>query len=346
MQTIRLPKNTGLIFEALPADRNVRVRVGENGRPVYVWPNRLSLPPKVMKGAAAKAMRFLYPPKEPISFDHVPWIINLCGDADDYAYAMVALAQTFPGTPIFNHPDGILRTRRDRAASLLEGVDGLDVPSCVRLYPKTLSDFEATFHKSALRYPVLVRPERSQTGKDVVKIDSPLQWRELEGMRWSGRAFYMTQFVDFADMNPEGRREYFKLRLLICGDKFFIRQALTSDRWMVHVGTSSRDRSSSDDEWARTQMLCDHPAVHEIARIARDRFSLDVFGIDLGYLPGTDRFVFFEATAAISIYETTKAAYGDLNPALFDYRLQAEQAIGTLLRKPAQWRSQAATAGG
>lgn len=346
MKTVKLPKNTGLIFEALPADRKIRVRVGDKGRPVYVWPNRISLPENVLKGATAKAMRFLYPPKEPISFEHVPWIINLCGDADDYAYAMVALAKTFPDTPIFNHPDGILRTRRDRAADLVRGLEGLDVPHCVRFSPKTLSDFEDTFQGSAFRYPVLVRPERSQTGKDVVKVDSRLGWRELEGMRWSGRFYYMTQFVDFADVNPAGHREYFKLRLLVCGDTFFVRQALTSDRWMVHVATSGRDASSSEGEWARTQMLRDHPRVQDIVAIARDRFALDVFGIDLGYLPSEDRFVFFEATAAISIYETTKALYGHLHPGLFEYRQKGEQAIASLLRKPEQWRSQSAGAAG
>ncbi|MBF9058569.1 hypothetical protein HKCCSP123_05180 [Rhodobacterales bacterium HKCCSP123] len=339
MKTIKLPRNTGLIFEALPADRRVLVRVEDNGRPNYVWPNRLALPPKVLKSATAKAMRFLYPPKEPISFEHVPWMINLCADADDYGYAMAALSKTFTDTPIFNHPDGILRTRRDRAAALLEGIEALEIPTCVRFRPKTLSDFEETFQKNSFTYPVLVRPERSQTGKDLVKINTPIEWRQLEGMRWSDRAFYMTQYVEFSDVTSEGTRAYFKLRILVCGDTFFVRQALMSDKWMVHVSTSSRDRSASEDEWARMQMLRNHPKVEEIARVAREQFSLDVFGIDLGYLPNEDRFVFFEATAAISIYETTKATQGHLYPALFDYRVKGEQEIAKLLRTPEKWRA-------
>ena len=64
--------NIGLIYKSLPADGKVKVRVGKNGKPFYIWPNMFSLPSNVMKAISKNNMHFVYPPYAKTTFSYIP----------------------------------------------------------------------------------------------------------------------------------------------------------------------------------------------------------------------------------------------------------------------------------
>ena len=328
----------GLIFEAIPADGKALITVEDNGQPLIVWPNRLALPPKMKSMIESRALRFVFPPKKPGSISKVAWIINVCADADEYEGALKSLSSFSKGVPVFNHPDGVLRTRRDRMAKGLEGVDGLDVPKCVRFTPQKLSDFKKTFAQEGFEYPVLVRPERSQTGKEVAKIDSVDDWQTFEGTYWKGRSFYMTQFVDFSEPSSSGEPEYFKLRLEVIGDMFTVCHALTSSKWMVHYAAPERT-STPAQEWDHVQKFSENETIKKIVLRTLQYTGLDYIGIDLGYIPSRGTFVFFEATPAMSVLNQPKPQDGKMEPDFVKYRQAAEHVLQNLLLDPNKWRA-------
>ena len=341
-ETPPAPKN-GLIFEAIPADGKAVIKVEDSGKPVIVWPNRLALPPKIKTIIENQALRFVFPPNKPGSLAKIAWIINVCADADEYQVALQSLSSFSKGVPVFNHPDGVLRTRRDLMAKGLEGVEGLEVPNCVRFSPQKLSDFKKTFTQGGFDYPVLVRPERSQTGREVVKVDNVDDWQQFEGAFWKGRSFYMTQFVDFAEPGSSGEPEYFKLRLEVIGNMFTVCHALTSSSWMVHYKSPHRT-STPAQEWDFVQKFSKDETIKKIVHRTLQYTGLDYIGIDLGYIPSRGTFVFFEATPAMSVLNEPKPSDGKMEPEFVKYRQAAENVLLNLLLDRSKWGTERAKA--
>ena len=227
------------------------------------------------------------------------WLVNFCADADEYAKAMEFLRHIakMTGAPVFNHPDGILNSRRDKVSEVLQGVPGLVAPKCIRFSPKLPEDFQQAFDENQMVYPVLVRPTASQSGTHLVKIDGPDDWVKVHTIPWGGATIHMTQFVDFA--NDAG--EYIKLRAVCAGDQVFIRHTLISDDWLVHA--MDRTEAIVDREFEMHQRLRENPVFIKLVKDAKTKIGLDYFGLDLGWR-SDDEFVLFEANAAMSILST------------------------------------------
>jgi len=302
LSVVKIPQNIGLIYKSLPADGKVKVRVGKNGKPFYIWPNMFSLPSNVMKAISKNNMHFVYPPYAKTTFSYIPWIINLCGDPDEYEKAMDALDKSFKDIPIFNHPKGIMRSRRDRSASLLMDIENLNVPKCVRFSPNYLSDFEHNFKKNSFSYPVLVRPVRSQSSIGVIKLEDDTNWKDFDGLPWANNHYYMTQFVDFKTKTKTKDLVYAKGRVMFIGEKVYFRHLFLHDHWQINmrkqIGDSKKQR---DEEYDHISKINKSESFKNIIKEVRERIGLDGFILDFGWDFISQSATFFEVSAAAQL---------------------------------------------
>lgn len=295
---IKVKKGKGILFEAVPDNGQVGMRVGENGRAQYVWPNRIVLPDDILTKLKKDTVPFLYPPPKPIEYQGASWIVNMCADADEYRNALIGLDQAFGNKlPIFNHPRAVAMTRRDLSAKLLEGIPNLIVPKCVRFKADANNSFQKTFEAEGFKYPVLVRPATSQTGRDLVKIDTPFDWTKVYQTHWYGKYHYMTQFVDYSENG-----EFTKIRISVVGRDVALRSYRKSSSWLI------KGMGGSDDEDINL-LLKKHQEFDEwenAIKVANDiasRVDLDFFGMDLGV--SCNNFYMFEVNAAMSMSEAS-----------------------------------------
>ena len=289
---------SGIFFRAVPDSGKANVRVNAKNQITLGFPNCFILTPRLEQLLNQATHSLWFPVKEPekLQMPRNGWIVNFCADPDEYARAMDFLQKLADDNklPVFNHPQGILNSRRDKAAALLEGVDGLTVPQCVRFSPKRPEDFQQVFADNGFTYPVLVRPAASQSGTELLRIEDDSGWDAIHGIPWGGRTMHMTQFVDFA--NADG--EYLKVRAVCVGEQVYIRHILIADDWLVHA--MDRTNAIVDREFDLHRQLTANPTFQAVVKEARKRIGLDFFGIDLGWR-GDDDFVLFEANAAMSI---------------------------------------------
>jgi glutathione synthase/RimK-type ligase-like ATP-grasp enzyme len=243
--------------------------------------------------------RFPVHPKARIDVPTNAWLINFCVDADEYSRAMTFLKEFLTKTcmPAFNHPDGIINSRRDNVSTLLQGIHGLTAPKCVRFHATDPAVFEKVFRANEFTYPVLIRPTASQSGSNLVRVASEDEWDKVHTIPWGGAHLYITQFVDFKNVAGEN----LKLRVVCAGDKIYVRHVLIGQDWLIHA--MDRTDEIVDREFLFRQELLENPLFLAMVKEIKARVGLDFFGIDLGWM-GKDQFVLFEANAAMSILST------------------------------------------
>jgi glutathione synthase/RimK-type ligase-like ATP-grasp enzyme len=217
-------------------------------------------------------------------------------DADEYETALGHLARATRslGLPVLNPAEGILRTRRDRAPELLDGIDGLMIPRCVRFSPTRPAHFREVFEREEFQYPVMIRPERSQTAAGLIRVMDEADWDKIYEMPWIGASIYMTQWVDYRQASGW----YAKARIVVAGERISVRHILRSREWLIHA--MERTEESAAWELPYLEGAGQWEAVQRIGRAVRTRFGLDFFGIDVGMID-ENSFVLFEANAAMSI---------------------------------------------
>jgi len=300
---IKVKKGKGILFEAVPDIGKIGVRVGENGRPLLAWPNRIAVPDDLLTKLRKDTVPFLYPPPKPIEYRGASWILNTCADADEYRNALIGLDQAFgKKLPIFNHPRAVAMTRRDLSAKLLTGISNLIVPKCVRFKADTNNSFQKTFEREDFSYPVLVRPATSQTGQDLVKIDTPFDWVKVYQTHWYGKYHYMTQFID-----TQTESGFLKARVVLFGGSVHFHHVKKSNNWLIHHGG---DEVSPEEFFEEEQYIVDKlKSCNSFAKMMSDiytRSKMDLLGVDISI--GTKNFVLFEANAAMTIFHD-KAYY-------------------------------------
>ena len=296
-----MAKKSGIFFRALPDDGRVDAHVNPSNGINLGFPNCFIPTPRLEKMIAASAETLWFPmhPKTRVQLPRTGWLINFCADADEYSKAMRFLKQIVDktGMPVFNHPDGVSNSRRDAIPDLLEGIETLVAPKCIRFSPALPADFEKTFAQSGFEYPVLVRPTASQSGTHLVRVESAADWDKVHSIPWGGQELFMTQFVDFA--NADG--EHLKIRAVCAGDRIFVRHILIADDWLVHA--MDRPDAIVDREFELLAALTKNDAFTSTVKEIKKRVGLDFFGVDLGWA-ADDKFVLFEANAAMSILST------------------------------------------
>lgn len=287
----------GVFFLAVPDDYHVLMAPDGRGGVTPVWPNSLVFPNDVSVALVAKVNLAWFPPGNADALNGAPWIINNAADADAYEASMnwFASLPAAKRVPVFNHPEAVLATRRDRISRTLQGIPGLLVPKCVRFKPSLPKDFPEVFRAEGFQYPVLVRPVGSQTGKHLLKIDEPQAWAQIHTIPWGGKNMFMSQFVEFAGAD----RRYTKIRIAFVGNSHILRHVKFSDNWLLHNDSKAVERVS--DEMRILDQLADNEPLASIIKAVKSRVRLDYWGMDIGYRGQGKPFVFFEANASMSI---------------------------------------------
>jgi glutathione synthase/RimK-type ligase-like ATP-grasp enzyme len=289
----------GAYFVAAPDNSQVFMAPDGKGGLRAVWPNSMVLPPDMSASIIAKVDVVWFPPGNSDTLNGAPWIINNSGDADAYEASLTWFC-TLPAAsrvPVFNHPDAILRTRRDRISRMLQGIPGLVVPKCVRFKPRQPQDFGRVFEAEGFKYPVLVRPVGSQTGRHLLRIDGLDSWAKIYTIPWGGAHMFMTQFLDFAGAD----NRYTKIRIACVGNEHVIRHVKFADEWLVHNDAKAHERVS--DEMRILDELASSETLANVVKAAKKHVRLDYWGMDLGYQGPNKPFVFFEANASMSILQ-------------------------------------------
>ena len=303
---IKVKKGKGILFEAIPDNGQIGALVGENGRAQYVWPNRIVLPDDILTKLKKDTVPFLYPPPTPIEYQGASWIVNMCADADEYRNALIGLDQAFGDKlPIFNHPRAVAMTRRDLSAKLLEGIPNLIVPKCVRFKADASNSFQKTFEAEGFKYPVLVRPATSQTGRDLVKIDTPFDWTKVYQTHWYGKYHYMTQFVDYSRKVDS----FSKIRVAIVGENWIVRAYREEADWMITGSVSQMNEEISSKMISAIHKYENDDGFRQLICDVKSRIKLDFYGIDLGV--GPNGYVFFESNAAMTMAKPSSKKLAD-----------------------------------
>jgi hypothetical protein len=334
-EKVKLKKGAGIIFEAVPDDGEINVQVGQNRRPQYVWPNRMVLPNGILERLRKNSATFFYPPPSPIEYRGANWIINMCADPDEYHNALIGLDEAFGETlPIFNHPRAVALSRRDIVARQLKGVSHLTVPMSLRFTAHETRCFQKAFDAGGFKYPVLVRPATSQSGRGLLKIDTPFDWQKIYLTHWHKRSFYMSQFVDYRSADGV----YRKVRIRFIEGQPRIRGWQESRDWLL---TGSR-----------TELLDDRPGylVDTIQSLATNekflkmreelacRLPLDFFGADIGVRG--DEFILFEATAAMTMASQSED-HEKTSPLMRRVYQEIEADLNRVLFLPQSWSDKA-----
>ena len=240
--------------------------------------------------------------------------INFLADADIYPLALHQAGGFVDQMqmPCFNHPHAVQRTSRDGVYQRLKSVPGLYVPVTVRTRADTLAQLQQAMQEAGIVFPVLVRMTGDHGGVSTAKVDSAAQWDAINPLPWGGREVYLTQFVDYRDVDGH----YRKTRLVVAGDAVLTRHLIVSNEWMVH--RSERIAASADEEraWLEgfgTQTL---PKIAAVMREMATLLGLDYFGVDASLRPdGT--LLLFEANACMNVLANTAGA----GPSMWDQPL-------------------------
>jgi len=145
-------KQRGLFFCSVPDSGFVQIKPKNGRTPAAIFPNNIVLYPELQAELAPLATTYWHPAQARLSLKGVPWIINSCADADEYrsGLRMLAKATTDSKIPVFNRPEVVLKTTRDKTPDLVSGIPNLIVPKCIKFEPKLPKDFQETFERGDL----------------------------------------------------------------------------------------------------------------------------------------------------------------------------------------------------
>jgi len=328
---VRQPSPRGLFFCSVPDSGIVQITPKNGQMPTAVFPNCIVLYPELHAELVRRSITYWHPMQDRFPLRGIPWIVNTCADADEYRSGLEMLAKATAGTrlPVFNRPEVVLETARDKIVEKVKGIDHLIVPHCIKFEPKLPKDFREAFEWGGFEYPVLVRPAASQTGRGLIKVDGPEDWDKIYTIDWAGRALYMTQFVDRRDENGT----FTKFRVAFINGKPYLKSAATKGEPIVHG--SMRTIESTKQEVAKIDRLAADPTLAAITKALAERIRLNFWGVDLGWSADGD-FVFFEATAAMSITARTHTP-NDVMKIFGRVTLPIYEGLKTALLDPSSW---------
>lgn len=329
------PKLDGhLMFRGIPDDGKVKVAsAGMLATPRYLFPGTPSFRPHLDGLLDDLTEIWCGPPASAIALSvPVGPMINYLGDPDVYGIGLNKAARIVQslGQPCFNAPDAVQRSRRDRVARALEGIDGLVVPQVLRLEPTSLEDLLGAIVAAGLSWPLLFRPTGVQGGEGLFKATGPGD-PILKARPWllSG-PIYVTEFKVFRD--PDGL--WRKSRLAVVGGKPILRHVIIGGGWKLHT----RKLHGTEDDEAQRLARFDGEVLPIVARTLEqiaERMRLDYFGID-AHIAGDGTITLFEANPCMNILQVTRPS-----PNIWDApmgRIKSE--LVALLHSPERWYHQ------
>lgn len=215
---------------------------------------------------------------------HDALFVAMCDKADNRGILkeLETLLEDWPW-PVINPPGQIPHTERARASLRLQGVPGLLMPlthALPRAQLEALARGEASLESlfSDVAYPFILRPEGSQAGRDLVRIEAVEDLAPyLE--RVGEPAFFISRFVDYRSQDGRFR----KIRIVLIQGQPFVCHLGISDHWMIHYLNAGmyEDGAKREEEACFMAEFPAFAARHQNALAAiYQRFGLDYVCID------------------------------------------------------------------
>ncbi|ADV46586.1 ATP-grasp domain-containing protein [Nitratifractor salsuginis] len=258
-------------------------------------------------------------------------IFNSICDPDINAHALNVAAEVIEALekPVINDPRWIVRSGRENVVRLLEGVEGVRLPSVIRTVARSANELIEAAERS-VRYPFLVREAGKHGGKTFLKIDRPSEEWKLHCFPFDGRAYYLSSFVE--TRGEDGL--YRKYRMVFIDGEPWPRHMIASREWMVHVG-SRRELMANVASLRREEEEFLTEGSEKFAHLCAEighRVGLDFFGLDFG-INREGQLVPFELNACMNVLG------GGTHPAPFDYHNrrsdEIRQSIFAMMRRRA-----------
>jgi hypothetical protein len=225
--------------------------------------------------------------------------------------------------PILNLPRLVGNLDRDKLHTLLEGIEGLDIPATASVSRAQLSDVAQSkllFADIAaeLQFPIIVRPRGSHAGVGLAKLDDGAAINRYLAGR-PEQEFFVSRFVDYA--NDDGLFRKYRI-VFVDGRPYACHMAIADrwDIWYLNAGMAfSESKRLEEEDFMRT--FDSGIAVRHRAALAAmaDRVGLDYFTVDCAENKCGELLI-FEA-------DNTAVVHNMDSPELFPYKPPQMRAI-------------------
>ncbi len=239
----------------------------------------------------------------------------------DHDIAFCAISETAPEVlarltpwltawprPVLNKPPAAARLRREIAARILTGLDGVLVPNADCLDAAALRATPDDW------FPFLVRPAGTHAGEGLILVRDRAALEQAM-LDLHAERYNRTHFVDYR--SSDGL--YRKYRVALAAGRALLCHMAISDHWMVHyLNAGMADHPERRDEEARVmggfETGFGRRHAHAFAAIS-ERLALDWVVVDCAEA-ADGRLLFFEADVAAIVHDMDP-------PALYPYKQAA-----------------------
>jgi hypothetical protein len=225
------------------------------------------------------------------------------------------LAADWP-RPLLNPPSKILNLDRDKLYRLLDGIEGLEIPSTLavsraKLLQVLLSDTELRQVAGGLDFPVIIRPRGSHAGMGLAKIDDVFALGKYL-IEQKGEDFFLARYVDYSSEDGLFR----KYRVVVADGKPYACHMAIADQWNIWYLNAGMSESESKrlEEATFMQTFDIGFGLRHRSTLAElsERVGLDYFIIDCAETKTGDLLI-FEA-------DNTAVVHNMDSPELFPYK--------------------------
>ena len=222
--------------------------------------------------------------------------------------------------PILNLPRLVGNLDRDKLHTLLEGIEGLDIPATASVSRAQLSDVARwkLWFADELQFPIIVRPRGSHAGVGLAKLDDRAaivrylaERPELE--------FFVSRFVYYA--NDDGLFRKYRI-VFVDGRPYACHMAIADrwDIWYLNAGMAFSESKRLEEEDFMRNFDSGFAVRHRAALAAMaDRVGLDYFTVDCAENKCGELLI-FEA-------DNTAVVHNMDSPELFPYKPPQMRAI-------------------
>jgi len=208
--------------------------------------------------------------------------------------------------PVLNQPHRILNLAREKMYSMLQTVEGLVMPTTVRIDRLALERIGCRVMSIGefvddVTFPLIARPIDSHAGHGLVKLDEPSSIATYLADR-TETGFFISRFVDYCSSDGLFR----KYRIIwVDGHPYPCHMAIADDWKIWYYNAGMTASAAKRDEEARFMSTFDTHFAHRhskaLATIA-ERVGLEYFGIDCAELRD-GRLLVFEGGNELAVHD-------------------------------------------
>ncbi len=220
------------------------------------------------------------------------------------------------GSPVFNRPDRIMLTARDKACQLLHDLPGVYMPATAQVTRADLLGVldgrrELADWLTQGAFPIIIRPLDSHAGHGLEKVET-LDELRIYLSAATEDAFYISPFVDY--QNADGL--FRKYRVVMVDGVPFAGHMGVSSHWMIHYlnagMTESAEKRAEEEQFMRSFDTGFAQRHGGPLKTLSERFGLEYLVIDCAETPTGDLLV-FEVDPGAVVHSMDP-------PALFPYK--------------------------